>query len=186
MDRRIQKSKKAIMDALVELMDQKEFGKITINEIAEKANVNRGTIYLHYVDKYALLNECVDVSLTYLAEHCAVESNTPDAAKKSMLKTFEYMENNAFLYTTLLKSRGTSIFRDKLTEMMSGNFEKQIVMNGINGDIPKDILIQFFSSATASVLEWWFTNTIPYSAEAITEYLWCLLERNQLVPVTNE
>lgn len=173
------------MEALIELIAQKDFEKITINEIADKANVNRGTIYLHYVDKYALLNECVEISLTNLAKHCAVERNTQESAKKSMIKTFEYMETHAFLYTTLLKGRGTSIFRDKLTEMMSQNFEKQIDMNGINNDIPKNMLVQFFSSAAASVLEWWFINNIPYSAEEITEYLWNLLERNQLVPINS-
>ena len=185
MDRRIQKSRQAIMDALIELMAQKDFEKITINEIADKANVNRGTIYLHYVDKYALLNECVEVSLTCLAEHCTPGRENPKSAKESIIKTFEYMENHAFLYTTLLKSSGISTFRNQLTKMMHQTFEMQIDMSGSNGDIPKDILVQFFASAAASVFEWWFTNSMPYSATEITEHLWKLFERNQLVPTNS-
>jgi AcrR family transcriptional regulator len=170
------------MDALIELMAQKDFEKITINEIAEKANVNRGTIYLHFVDKYALLNECVEVSLTSLAEHCSPGREKPESAKASIIKTFEYMENHAFLYSTLLKNSGIPTFRNQLTKMMHQNFEMQIDLSGSNGDIPKDIYIQFFASAAASVFEWWFTNSMPYSPTEITEHLWKLLVRNQLVP----
>lgn len=47
MDRRIGKSKKVIIDALTQLMAEKDFDQITINEIAVRANVNRGTVYLH-------------------------------------------------------------------------------------------------------------------------------------------
>lgn len=185
MDRRIQKTRQAIMDALIELMALKDFERITINEIAEKANVNRGTIYLHYVDKYALLNECIEESLACLVKNCVPRHETTEGAKESIKATFEYMENHAFLYTTLLKNNGISTFRNQLTKMMQQNFESQIDMNGSNRDLPKDILVQFFASAIASVFEWWFTSDMPYSAPEITEYLWKLLERNQLVPTVS-
>ncbi|MBS5913907.1 MAG: helix-turn-helix transcriptional regulator, partial [Paenibacillus macerans] len=55
MDRRIAKTRQAIMEAFVMLMGEKSFEKITIQEIADRANVNRGSVYLHFTDKYALL-----------------------------------------------------------------------------------------------------------------------------------
>lgn len=56
-DRRITKSQEAIKIALIELMTEKSFDHITIKEISERANVNRGTIYLHYLDKFDLLEK---------------------------------------------------------------------------------------------------------------------------------
>ncbi len=56
-DRRILKSQEAIKKAVTELMTKKRFDDITIQDIADKANVNRGTIYLHYMDKYDLLDK---------------------------------------------------------------------------------------------------------------------------------
>lgn len=181
MDRRIQKSRQAIMDALIELMAKKDFEKITINEIADKANVNRGTIYLHYADKYALLHECVEISLTALDESCIPDPANPESAKESIIKTFQYMENHSFLYTTLLKGSGIPTFRNQLTKMMHQKIELNIDMNGSHGDIPRDILVHFFASAAASLIEWWFMNGMPYSATEIAGHLWKLLERNQLV-----
>jgi len=70
MDRRIEKSRQAIMDAFTKLMLEKDFEKITINEIAELANVNRGTVYSHYVDRFDLLNQCIENHINKLFETC--------------------------------------------------------------------------------------------------------------------
>ena len=56
MDRRKRKSRKAIFDACVELIQEKEFENITINEIVVRADLNRGTFYLHFADKYDMMN----------------------------------------------------------------------------------------------------------------------------------
>jgi len=54
-DPRILRSRRMLMDALVRLLNQKEFDDISIQEIADEATLNRATFYLHYPDKNALL-----------------------------------------------------------------------------------------------------------------------------------
>jgi AcrR family transcriptional regulator len=54
-DRRILRSRRMLMDALASLLKRKNFSEISIQEIAEEANLNRATFYLHYPDKNALL-----------------------------------------------------------------------------------------------------------------------------------
>ncbi len=58
-ERRIAKSQEAIKKALIELMSEKNFDDITIQDISDRANVSRGTIYLHYVDKFDLLDKLI-------------------------------------------------------------------------------------------------------------------------------
>ena len=60
MDRRIQKTRQLIMNTFIDLLAEKGFEKITINDISERANINRGTVYLHYVDKFDLLDKCTE------------------------------------------------------------------------------------------------------------------------------
>ncbi|MBO4667969.1 MAG: TetR/AcrR family transcriptional regulator [Bacilli bacterium] len=55
-DIRIIRTKKAIESAFIEILSEKSFTKITIEEICRKANVNRMSFYNHYEDKYDLLN----------------------------------------------------------------------------------------------------------------------------------
>lgn len=58
MDLRVVRTKALIIDALTELIDEKGFEAITVNDITTRANINRGTFYLHYQDKYDLMDKC--------------------------------------------------------------------------------------------------------------------------------
>lgn len=54
-DRRILKTQDALKKAVIELMSEKNFDDITIQDLSDRANVSRGTIYLHYMDKYEII-----------------------------------------------------------------------------------------------------------------------------------
>ncbi|WP_373471107.1 TetR/AcrR family transcriptional regulator [Carnobacterium alterfunditum] len=66
-DIRIMRSKKAISDALVELIEENEFKTISITEIVNQAGVNRGTFYKHYAYKEDILKEIQDDCLDKFA-----------------------------------------------------------------------------------------------------------------------
>jgi len=182
MDRRIQKTRQVIMATLVELMSHKDFEKITINEIAENANVNRGTIYLHFVDKYDLLNQCVESSLTELSKYCEIAMAEGGSPKESIENTFKYMEEHAFLYKTLLNNNGVTAFRNKLMDILLLSIGNPMDIHRIKNIVQNDIIIQFVASGAVGVMVWWITNSMPYSAKDITEQVWQLLERNQMIP----
>src|SRR5699024_2162369 len=56
-DRRVRKTQNAIKLAFIQLLNEKDLDKITISDITHKADINRGTFYFHYEDKYMLLNK---------------------------------------------------------------------------------------------------------------------------------
>jgi AcrR family transcriptional regulator len=55
-DPRVQRTRKLLQNAFIELMQEKGFSAVSIQDIAERATVNRSTFYTHFVDKYALLD----------------------------------------------------------------------------------------------------------------------------------
>jgi AcrR family transcriptional regulator len=57
-DPRIRRTRVLLQEALGKLLETKEFDKVTVQDIAEAATVNRATFYDHYTDKFALL-ECM-------------------------------------------------------------------------------------------------------------------------------
>ena len=67
-DRRVLKSQQSMKKAVIELMTEKNFDDITIQDIADRANVNRGTIYLHYQDKFDLLDKLIEAHINELGD----------------------------------------------------------------------------------------------------------------------
>ena len=59
-DLRVIKTKRAIMQAFNELLKEKSLDKITVTELAQRAEINKGTFYLHYTDLYALYQEALE------------------------------------------------------------------------------------------------------------------------------
>jgi AcrR family transcriptional regulator len=55
LDPRIRRTRELLQQALAKLLETKEFEKISVQDIADLATVNRATFYDHYPDKYALL-----------------------------------------------------------------------------------------------------------------------------------
>ncbi len=74
-DRRIIKSQNAIQSAFIEMLITDGFDEITVKNITEKANIGRKTFYLHYLDKYNLLDKIVDDHLDQLKEICYEKQN---------------------------------------------------------------------------------------------------------------
>src|SRR5438552_12836656 len=58
-DPRVKRTRKLLQDALLELLTEKSFDAITVQDIAERSTINRATFYAHFPDKYQLFGSFV-------------------------------------------------------------------------------------------------------------------------------
>jgi AcrR family transcriptional regulator len=177
LDRRVRKSQQAILEAFVGLLAEKDFEHITMQEIAERADVNRGTVYLHYVDKFDLLDQCIDTQLAHLLEDCLPGGTMSHPTKAAMQRIFAYLEQHALLYRTLLVNKGIPTFRNRLMAVMVQSLRGYFDASGIPPELNKEVSAQFLASAAVGLLEWWITQSMPYSPTDMVEHLWGLVER---------
>ena len=63
-DRRVRKTKKILRECLTQLLKEKKIQDITVRELTEMADLNRGTFYLHYKDVFDLLEQTEEELLT--------------------------------------------------------------------------------------------------------------------------
>ncbi|MEM7348052.1 MAG: TetR/AcrR family transcriptional regulator [Chloroflexota bacterium] len=68
-DRRSTRTRLALHQAIIELMQEKQYETITIQDIIDRANVGRSTFYAHYQDKEDLVNSNVTSILDELGQH---------------------------------------------------------------------------------------------------------------------
>ncbi|MEI4620452.1 TetR/AcrR family transcriptional regulator [Bacillus cereus] len=176
-DRRIVKTKEAIKNAFVELMSEKNFDQITIQDITDRANIGRRTFYSHYLDKYDLLDKFTEEHINELEKICAWSSDL-DFIDANVI-WFEYLENNYSFFSTLLKSKGAPYFRSRFLEFVIKELKDEVNVNeGKNQGLNKDVIIQFLGVAIVGIVESYFTNELNEPSRVVAEQVGILLERN--------
>lgn len=176
-DRRILKSQEAIKNAIIELMSKKNFDKITIQEIADKANVGRRTFYDHYMDKYDLLDKITEEHINELKRLCESASNL--TFKDANITVFEYLQGNYSFFSTMLASSGASSFHSRFLEFVIEGLKEEVdITQGKNKGLSKDVILKFFGTAIVGMMETFFTNEIPEPPQVIAEQVGILLDRN--------
>jgi Transcriptional regulator len=176
-DRRVLKSQEAIKKAILELMSEKNFDDITIRDIADSANVNRGTIYLHYMDKYDLLDKLIEEHIGNLRELCLSASEM--TFQEGNYVWFEYFAENHLFFSTMLNTKSAAYFRSRFLDLVVQEYKVEInVTEGKNKGLSEDVILQFFGAAVVGAVEWWFRNGMPIPPLVMAEQTGILLDRN--------
>jgi AcrR family transcriptional regulator len=157
-------------------MSEKNFNDITIQDISDRANLNRGTIYLHYQDKYDLLDKLIEEHIDVLREMCRSASEL-EFTESSLIWT-EYFESNYSFFSMMLASKGAPYFRGQFLDFLIEEFTNEVdVTKGKNEGLNDYLIVRFVASAFVGVVEWWFTNEKPVPHHVLAAQLGTLLER---------
>lgn len=186
-DRRIQRTRQALRKALMELIKEKGYDPISVEEITQCANLGRATFYLHYKDKEDLLidefSELANERARTLSEipfsAWLPKAENPDQPIENrpttpFLMVFQHIADHAELYHILLKSeksdrileRIRKIIAQSITEFMQTKIENDPIP--ILFEVPVDLLGAYFSGALLSCVDWWLEQELSYSTEEMT------------------
>lgn len=166
-DRRVRRTKQLIKQSFIELMHEKPFNEIKIKDIAEKADLNRGTFYLHYVDIYELLNSIEnEIFETLETLLLAYHSNTLQISCFDLLKeVFSYIETNRDLFEVLLTSEVQEKFLTKLQNMIKTLGLELMQTTYKDTSLPHySYFLSFVLNGVLGVTEQWFKNGMDLSS----------------------
>jgi AcrR family transcriptional regulator len=179
-DRRRIKTREAIYKALIELMSEKSFENITINDISERANLNRGTLYLHYSDKYDMLDKCIKDHLNNMLNFCTI-SKSGEArldVVSSPLPLFQYFEEHFPFYSSMLTNKGLTCFQEQLILLVKNGIVERMSIGETKQEDNKEVVVQYMASAFVGVVEWWIKNNMPHSPQIMAQQLWDIFDKN--------
>ncbi|MCY8309872.1 TetR/AcrR family transcriptional regulator [Bacillus vallismortis] len=172
-DPRIRRTNQYLRDALIALLKEKDANSITIQEITEKADLTRGTFYLHYQDKQDFLFQSMTEVLDDLIRQ--VKPETPDEPVSidedhpplSFVKLFEYIHEHAEYFQVMLSDRGLPQFRSLMAEFVQKRIYEELLSSIKESDkalqVPKEILISYITSAHIGVICSWLESGMKYS-----------------------
>lgn len=135
-DLRIKRTKKAIRESFFSLLEEKDFEKISIRDLTDRAMISRNTFYLHYCDKYDLLNHICDELMRSLysrvAKQLAIVQNgdfTIDSVATVIQKGIMAVVDERDAYSILFKGSASDVLTAKLHNMILSIFDM------IRGDV---------------------------------------------------
>lgn len=141
-DRRIRKTKKLLREALTELMNEKTLENITIKDLTERADLNRGTFYLHYRDIYDLLEQSEDeilqkinIIMIKFDPLALTEYNLKNKPFPPLVELFECFADNMDFGKALMGPKGDISFLEKLKVTFKNWCENWIEIHGKNKDM---------------------------------------------------
>ncbi|WP_232698681.1 TetR/AcrR family transcriptional regulator [Brevibacillus daliensis] len=165
-DRRKVRTKRMIRDAFTELIKEKGFDEMTVKDITMKADINRGTFYLHYRDKYDLLEQSEEEIIEGLRHmeqgkplkrEDVVTNRVIDQPSPFITNLYEYLSEHAEFIKVLLGPKGDPAFPLKLKEVMRNNMEKTIssYLDEERLTVPLHYLTAYSISAHLGVIQQW-------------------------------
>lgn len=182
-DRRIRKSKVALKDALLTLMQTKEFKHISITDIVQLADLNRGTFYKHYADKEELLEEIIDEVMKNLitSYRAPYESLTVFEVSKltaSAIKIFEHVATNANFYTLLGKSNILTGLQARVCNELSQLILQDISNRPLHTKTNSKMLANYQAYAIWGMITVWIDSEFLYPSNYMAEQLLAILHQS--------
>jgi AcrR family transcriptional regulator len=170
-DRRINRTRASLFHALVELMLEKRYDDITVQDIIDRADVGRSTFYAHFRDKEDLtVGNLVNIldSLTV-----TMDQNNPN--QQNLIpgpELFDHVREHFPLFRAMTSGRGLELFFQKGQEYWSARMASRLqsmLPAGQTPRVPVPLLAQHVSGTFVNLLKWWIDNKMPYSSERMTE-----------------
>lgn len=168
-DPRIRRTRRALRDALISLMLEKDYASISIKQITERAEVAYITFYRHYDSIDQLLMEILDEGLTELMTHIETLATQSEASALEVegRLIFEYIYQKADLFKILFKSQSVARIRKKVIENIARIFQKSCIpLERLGDHVTIKIASNHIATSLLSLIEWWLENEMkPSSAE---------------------
>ncbi len=180
MDRRQQKTRKAIFDAFSTLLERKNFNNITVQEIIDEANVGRSTFYAHFETKESLLKAmCIDIFQHVFSDDLSQESSHDFSHAghdfhKELTHILYHLQDNRKNLKGLLSCDSGEIFMEYFKEYLEQTFP--IYIKELHYDVPPDYLLNHFVCSFSETVRWWITKHEQYTPEQIAAfYVQCVM-----------
>ena len=166
-NRRVRMTKKLMKDALLELLDERPIGKITVTDVCEHADVNRSTFYSYYADVSMLLKEIEND----VFEQIPVSPDLPtiysqDVYLDMLEEFFKYVRENERLFRILIIRSDNSDFNSRLIAAIIEKYHRHSLID--------DTMLSRYGyiyciNGVIGLLKEWISGGFPISARSFSK-----------------
>lgn len=178
-DPRILRTRQLIRDAFVELIQEMDSEKLSVNRIAERATINRVTFYLHYRDIPDMMAKMADEMIEEIEQIVMKAPPTSSSSVREddwhvLVELLEHMAKDADFYKVILVLNRSLVFTERLlkllTQLITLKIERMEEDSSLSqAGIHKEVAIWYGSSALIGMIVAWLREDMPYTPHFLVQ-----------------
>lgn len=172
MDRRVRRTKARLRQAMTQLLLEKDLSSITVRELTDLADVNRGTFYTHYKDIYDMLEQIENEIFSELEE--LLDLHTSEIVRRNistvLQEVFRFVGRNQNLCRVFLTRQSVDRFSRRLNQLIYRKCleEWRELYHVVDKEAPQYAL-EFVVSGTVGLIRTWALNGFQEQPEDVAE-----------------
>ena len=169
--RKALKTKKQIGTVLAELLQEKELRDITVQEIADKADVSRTTVYNYYLDVYDIYEQLENTVLTELG--LLITEHGVKTTFEVYPVVFRYIKDNPAIFKMVFGPKGPASLYMKILNMVEG-LNRTIWSERFGVDMKDERVacaIRYHSNGTMAIVGNWVMTDFAQSQDSVIQML---------------
>lgn len=178
MDRRQKKTRQAIFDAFARLLGSRSYSSITVQEIADEADIGRSTFYSHFETKDELLRALCDQVFHHVFSEAGHETAGQEGSsaqgrhllERKIIHMLKHLHDSRGYLKRVLSCESSEIFMGYFKEYLEAEFDRELVLE--NAKIPHAYLLNHMVCDFAESVRWWMKHD-EYTAEDIGRFFFC-------------
>lgn len=187
-DRRVRRTKKLLSQGLIELMQHKQVKDITVRELADLVDVNRGTFYLYYRDIFDLLEQLEDELFEQL--NAVILSHQGESVlthiRPVLVDVFRIVAENKDICRVLLSDNGDIKFLQKLSDVIQEKLRTEWLHGYVHNEAEFEYRYAFGALGFVGLLRTWLHRDCAESAEGMAVLADSLIRQGIMNGIPNQ
>lgn len=177
-DIRTRYTKNIIRTVFLELLKERPVNKITVKEICDRAEINRGTFYKHYLDVYDLMEHLEAEALEKM--ETLIASLETDGSRQMLLKILETLREHQELINVLSKNMTDKHFLVQMSTCCMKYVAPYLTSGRANDPETDTYTYSYVIGGASAIIEQWFLTNMKETPEQLAEIILTLTE-----PISN-
>jgi AcrR family transcriptional regulator len=184
-ERRRQQTRRQLIETTLKLVLEKGYDSITIQDITDRADLGRGTFYIHFKDKADVVWAAIQDMMREMEQeaHKQIDRGMPQVEYYALRNIFRHAHNNRDLYRVVFGGQGSAMLAGRVQDLLAKIllFDIRSVPGPRDSEfhIPEEMLAQMLTGLITRLLFWWLEYPNKYSAEQMAGMTYQMLYRRQ-------
>ena len=163
------RSRKLINAALADLLQEKPLDKITVTDVVNRAQINRGTFYAHYADIPDVINHLIQQTFSQIQEALSGQDYAVTDIPRVLLSRLQaFLEEDLDFYRKIMSSSAAPLMQEQLVKIVLEYLSQREAEFGFRDHEQYMLVMRFCAGGLSNLYRDWFAGDLSFPLDELT------------------